>query len=247
LITESNEVTETKEKMPRSRMVKGPKALLSIAKAEALGDACFRYILTRIAPGVSEKSIAAEIEKFLKDNGSEGLAFPTICVSGVSTNEPHGVPSDKLIENGDFIVMDFGARVNGYCGDMTRTVAVGEISDVQRNVYDIVLRAQEASITAVREGVRCDRVDLAARGIIEDAGYGEYYVHGTGHGVGKQVHENPRINAKSTHVLSEDMPVTVEPGIYIPEKFGVRIEDLLIVTKFGSVNLTKSEKTLIVL
>jgi Xaa-Pro aminopeptidase len=246
-IEESNKGALAGGKAVRNRMVKGPKALLAIAKAEALGDACFRYILTRIAPGVSEKALAAEIEKFLADNGSEGLAFPTICVSGVSTNMPHGEPSDKLIEKGDFVVMDFGARIDGYCGDMTRTVAVGRTSSIQRNIYGIVLRAQEAAIGALREGARCDFVDRAARGTIEEAGYGEYYVHGTGHGVGRKVHENPRINAKSTSILLENMPVTVEPGIYIPEKFGVRIEDLLIVTKFGSVNLTKSEKRLITL
>ena len=228
-------------------MIKSPKALLSIAKAEALGDACFRYILTRIKPGVTEKSIAAESEAFLTDNGSQGLAFPIICVSGDAASEPHCVPRDKPIERGDLVVLDFGARINGYCGDMTRTVAVGEAASLQRNVYDIVLRAQEAAIAALREGARCDLVDRAAREIIEEAGYGPQYVHGTGHGVGKKVHEGPRINAKSVHILAEDMPVTVEPGIYLPGKLGVRIEDLLIVTKFGAVNLTHSEKRLIVL
>ncbi|MDR2132322.1 MAG: aminopeptidase P family protein [Clostridiales Family XIII bacterium] len=235
------------EKPARSGMIKSSKALLSIAKAEALGDACFSHILTCIRPGVTEKAIAAEIEKFLTDNGSQGLAFPIICVSGAGTTDPHGVPSDKTIERGDFVVLDFGARINGYCGDMTRTEAVGRASSAQKNVYDIVLRAQTASIAALREGAHCSLVDRAAREIIEEAGYGQYYVHGTGHGVGKKVHESPRLNAKSKHVLAEDMPVTVEPGIYIPNKFGVRIEDLLIVTKFGAVNLTRSEKKLIVL
>jgi Xaa-Pro aminopeptidase len=236
-----------KEKSVQSSMIKSPKALLSIAKAEALGDACFRHILTRIRPGVSEKAVAAEIEKFLTDNGSQGLAFPIICVSGVGTVDPHGVPSDKLIESGDFVVLDFGARINGYCGDMTRTVAVGGVSSVQEKVYDVVLRAQEAAIAALRAGARCDLVDRAARAILSEAGYGPYYVHGTGHGVGRKVHESPRLNAKSVHVLAEDMPVTVEPGVYLPGKFGVRIEDLLIVTKFGAINLTQSEKRLIVL
>jgi Xaa-Pro aminopeptidase len=236
-----------KEKSKRSSLIKSPKALLAVAKAEALGDACFRHILTRIRPGVSEREIAAEIEKFLTDNGSQGLAFPTICVSGVGTNRPHGVPSDKLIEDGDFVVLDFGARIGGYCGDMTRTVAVGGVCGEQEKVYEIVLRAQLAGIAALRAGARCDLVDRAAREIIEEAGYGPYYVHGTGHGVGKKVHESPRINAKSTQVLAEDMPVTVEPGIYLPDKFGVRIEDLLIVTSFGAVNLTQSDKRLIIL
>ncbi|MDR1573206.1 MAG: M24 family metallopeptidase, partial [Clostridiales Family XIII bacterium] len=186
-------------------------------------------------------------EKFLLAGGSDGLAFPIICVSGTNTDQPHGVPSDKPIESGDLVVLDFGARINGYCGDMTRTVAVGRASSAQRKVYDIVLRAQEAGIAALREGARCDLVDRAAREVIEEAGYGPYYVHGTGHGVGRKVHESPRLNAKSKHVLAEDMPVTVEPGVYLPNKFGVRIEDLLIVTKFGAANLTHSEKRLIVL
>lgn len=230
-----------------SEMVKTPDELLAIAKAAALGDACFSYILTRIKPGVSEKSIAAEIEKFFMENGASALAFPTICVSGINSNQPHGEPTDKLLCEGDFLTMDFGAVYDGYCGDMTRTVAVGQVTDEQRNVYDVVLRAQLAGLAKVSDGVSCFDVDKVARDIIEDAGYGEYYVHGTGHGVGREVHEPPTINRKSKQTLLENMPVTIEPGIYIPEKFGVRIEDLAIVTKFGIINLVGSPKDLIIL
>ncbi|MDR3294873.1 MAG: aminopeptidase P family protein [Clostridiales Family XIII bacterium] len=235
------------ETIRRSRRVKTPKALLAIAKAEALGDACFSYMLTRIRPGRSERDVAAEIDKFLLDNGAEALAFPTICVSGVRSDQPHGEPGDELIETGDLLTLDFGGVVDGCCGDMTRTVAVGRVSSAKRNVYGIVLRAQEAALAAVRAGVRCADVDKAARDVITAAGHGAHYIHGTGHGVGREVHEKPTLNAKSKEILLENMPVTVEPGIYIPKKFGVRIEDLAIVTNFGIINLTKSEKRLLVL
>ncbi|MDR0424621.1 MAG: aminopeptidase P family protein, partial [Clostridiales Family XIII bacterium] len=228
-------------------MTKNAEALLSIAKAQALGDACFSHILTYIRPGVSEKAIADEIERFLIEGGAEGLAFPTICVSGVNSAQPHGEPSDKPIEEGELLTMDFGAIIEGYCGDMTRTVAIGEIPQKQLEVYNIVLEAQKAALAAVRDGVPCAHIDKIARDIITEAGYGSNYVHSTGHGVGREVHEDPRLGASSTDILAEGMPVTVEPGIYIPGEFGVRIEDLAIVTKFGIINLTHSEKQLIVI
>ena len=155
--------------------------------------------------------------------------------------------TDKVIESGDFVTMDFGTVIDGYCGDMTRTVAMGEVSDEQRKVYEIVLHAQESALEAVRAGVPCVSVDKVARDIIKDAGYGEYFVHGTGHGVGTLVHEAPTLNSKSEEILAEDMAVTIEPGIYIPGKFGVRIEDLAIVTKFGIISTVKSPKELIIL
>jgi Xaa-Pro aminopeptidase len=233
--------------MKNRKMIKGPKALLAIAKAEALGDACFSHILPFIKPGVSEMELAAEIERFLLAGGAEGLAFPTICVFGEHSAEPHGTPGSRRLEKGDLLTMDFGAVVDGMCGDMTRTVAVDRVSPLQREVYETVLRAQEAALAVLREGVRCDFADKAARDVITDAGFGEYYIHGTGHGVGREVHEAPTLNAKSEEVLMENMPVTVEPGVYIPGKFGVRIEDLAIVTKFGIINLTRSEKQLMIL
>jgi Xaa-Pro aminopeptidase len=227
--------------------VKSAAALLCISKAAALGDLCFSYILEHVKAGVSEKAIAAKIEAFLAENGSEGMAFPVICVSGERTNLPHGEPSDKLIEKGDFVTLDFGAIIGGYCGDMTRTVAVGRVTEEQRRVYSAVLNAQRAALAAARPGARCADVDKAARDVIESAGYGEYYVHGTGHGVGTKVHEPPTLNAASRQILEEDTPVTVEPGVYIPGRFGARIEDLIIIAKFGAVNLVRSAKELIIL
>ena len=230
-----------------SSMIKTPDELLKIMKAAAMGDICFSHILEFIRPGMTELEVADEIERTLMGLGAEGLAFPTICVSGVNTTKPHGEPGDKVIEIGDFVTMDFGAVVEGYCGDMTRTIGIGHVSDEQRKVYDIVLRSQLAGLEACRAGVRCSDVDAVSRNIIIDEGYGEYYIHGTGHGVGTEVHEAPTLNARSDEILEEFMPVTVEPGIYLPNKFGVRIEDLAIITTFGIINAVKSQKSLIII
>ena len=228
-------------------MIKTPDEILRIMKAAAMGDICFSHILEYIRPGMTELQVSDEIERTLMSLGAEGLSFPTICVSGVNTTQPHGEPTDKVIEDGDFVTMDFGAVVEGYCGDMTRTIAVGHVSEKQREVYDVVLRSQLAGLDACRAGVRCRDIDAVSRNIIEDAGYGEFYIHGTGHGVGTEVHEAPTLNSRSDEILAEFMPVTVEPGIYIPNEFGVRIEDLAIITEFGIINTVKSEKELIII
>lgn len=233
--------------MTTSNMIKNEQEIQSISKAAALGDRCFSHILGFIEPGMSEKQVAAEIERFLFDNGAEGLAFDTICVSGERSCLPHGEPSDKLIEKGEFLTLDFGAVIDGYCGDMTRTVAIGSATPEMRKIYDIVLEAQLAAIDFIKAGVRCFDADKVARDIINSAGYGEYYPHGLGHGVGTLVHEAPTLNAKSEEVLEKDMVITIEPGIYIPDKFGVRIEDLAIVTDFGIINKVESRKDLIIL
>ena len=230
-----------------SNMIKTPDEILRIMKAAAMGDICFSHILEYIRPGMTELQVSDEIERTLMSLGAEGLSFPTICVSGVNTTQPHGEPTDKVIEDGDFVTMDFGAVVEGYCGDMTRTIAVGHVSEKQREVYDVVLRSQLAGLDACRAGVRCRDIDAVSRNIIEDAGYGEFYIHGTGHGVGTEVHEAPTLNSRSDEILAEFMPVTVEPGIYIPNEFGVRSEDLAIITEFGIINTVKSEKELIII
>jgi len=228
-------------------MVKTPAQLMSIIKAAAMGDICFSHMLGYLKPGITEMEAAAEIERSLLSLGAEKLAFPTICVSGMRSNLPHGEPSGKVIESGDFVTLDFGAVVDGYCSDMTRTVAIGHASDFQREIYGIVLKAQLAAIEACRAGARCYDVDKAARDIIGAAGFGDEFCHGTGHGVGVEVHEAPYLKSDSGDVLEEDMAVTIEPGIYLPGKFGVRIEDLAIVTKFGIINVVKSSKELIIL
>lgn len=231
----------------QNNIIKTPEQLLNIMKAAAMGDMCFTHMLGFLKIGMTEKQVAAEIERVLYSLGAEALSFDTICVSGVRSTEPHGEPTDKIIEEGDFVTMDFGAVVNGYCGDMTRTVVMGKASAEQKKVYNIVLASQLAGLDAIKAGVACVDVDKASRDIITQAGYGEYFVHGTGHGVGLLVHEAPTLNSKSEEILQENMPVTVEPGIYIPGKFGVRIEDLAIVTKFGIINTVNSSKDLIIL
>jgi Xaa-Pro aminopeptidase len=230
-----------------ANLIKNSDELLLIMKAEAMGDAVFEHMLDFIKVGMTEIQVAEEIERVFMSMGAEGLSFDTIAVSGVNSNQPHGVPTDKKLVEGEFLTMDFGAVYKGYCGDMTRTIALGYATDEMIKVYEIVLESQLAGLAAVKAGVRCADVDKASRDIIEAAGYGEYYIHGTGHGVGTLVHEPPTLNARSEEILQENQAVTVEPGIYLPEKFGVRIEDLAIVTHFGIINCTQSKKELIVL
>ncbi len=180
--------------------------------------------------------------------GGEAVAFDFIVVSGANSALPHGVPSDKVIAQGDFVTMDFGGMVDGWNSDMTRTVAVGSCSDEQRRVYDTVLRAQTACFQVLRAGLPCIQGDGAARNVIESAGYGGFFGHGTGHGVGMDIHEAPRMSPSSgDEVLREGSVVTVEPGIYLPDRFGVRIEDMVLITKDGYRDLTKSSKELIIL
>jgi Xaa-Pro aminopeptidase len=226
---------------------KTPEEILSILKAEAMGDEVFTHILDYIKPGMTENDVAAEIAATFEKLGSEGFAFPTICVSGERTELPHGEPTDRIINEGEFLTIDMGGIVNGYCGDMTRTVAIGHVTEEMQKVYDTVLASQLAGLKALKVGASCFDVDRVCREIINDAGYGEYFVHGTGHGVGREVHEKPYLNTRTDEVLEADVAVTVEPGIYIPGQFGVRIEDLAIVTDFGIINAAKSEKNLIVL
>lgn len=221
--------------------------IVNITKAAALGDRCFDYILGEIRPGVTEISIAKKIETFLLSHGGEALAFPTICVGGANGSQPHGVPSRKKIREGELLTMDFGAVVSGYCGDMTRTVAIGKPDKALQRIYDIVLEAQLAGIDALSAGAKCIDVDRAARRVIEKAGYGDCYVHGTGHGVGKLVHEPPRMGRRARGTLKAGDAVTVEPGIYIPGKGGVRIEDLLIISDTGIINLVSAPKKLLIL
>ncbi len=218
-----------------------------ILEAQAIAEKAFDHILGFIKEGVTEREIALELDFFMLRNGAECVSFDTIAVSGKNSSLPHGVPSDKKIARGDFITLDYGAVVDGYHSDMTRTVAVGELSSKQIEVYETVLSAQKKSLEALRAGVSGFDADKAARDIIESAGYGSFFGHGTGHGVGLQIHESPRLSPKSKHVLEVGDVVTVEPGIYLPDEFGVRIEDMAFITENGFENLTKSPKSLIIL
>ncbi len=218
-----------------------------IKKAQKIAEEAFENILTFIKPGVTEKEIALNLDFYMLSHGAEALSFETIAVTGAKTSMPHGVPDETVVKSGDFVTMDFGAVYNGYHSDMTRTVAVGKVSSEQRKIYETVLSAQKASLSVLKAGVSCKQADLAARSIIESAGYGEYFGHGTGHGVGIEIHEEPSLSPRSEAILKEGNIVTVEPGIYIPGKFGVRIEDMALITKNGYENLTSTPKDLIIL
>lgn len=227
------------------RMIKEPEEVDAIEKAAAIADRGFQHILKFIRPGVTENEVALELEFFMRKAGASALSFDSIIASGVRSSMPHGVASGKVIESGDMLTMDFGCIFEGYCSDMTRTLVVGEASAEQKKIYDIVLQAQLASLEMVKPGVRCSDVDLAGRSIIDGAGYGLQFGHGTGHGVGLEIHEEPRLNTVSEAVLAAGMIVTVEPGIYIPDFGGVRIEDLVVVTETGYRLLSASPKQLI--
>lgn len=219
----------------------------SMVRAQRIAEKALDYVLGFIKPGITEREVTAEIEYQMTRNGAECLAFETICVAGSNTSRPHGVPSEYKLKAGDFITMDFGCKINGYCSDMTRTVALGSVSDEMRKVYETVLEAQLAGERAARAGVIGRDMDKAARDVIENAGYGEYFGHGLGHSVGLYIHEGPNASPRESRPLPAGTVVTNEPGIYLPGKFGVRIEDMLHITKDGVENLTKAPKNLIIL
>lgn len=229
------------------RIKKSEEEKTKIITAQRIAEKAFDYILSFISTEKTEKEIALELDYFMLRSGADALSFETIAVSGKNSSKPHGVPSDKKVEKGDFITLDFGAVVDFYHSDMTRTVAVGEVSSKQAEVYETVLEAQLKAIEKIKAGEICNEVDKVARDIIRNKGYGEYFGHGLGHGVGVEIHEAPSLNPSSKYVLEEGNIVTVEPGIYLPGEFGVRIEDMGAVTKDGFENFTLSEKKLIVL
>lgn len=229
------------------RSVKSEEELKNIQLAQDITDKTFSYILNNIKEGRSEKDIMLDMEFYLRKLGSEGVSFDFIVVAGKNSSLPHGVPSENIIKSGDFITMDFGAVVNGYRSDMTRTVAVGNVSDEQKTVYNLVLKAQNEAIKAIKAGVICSDIDKIARDIIYGAGYEGCFGHGLGHSVGIEIHESPAFNTRCGDLLKSGAVMTVEPGIYLENKFGVRIEDMVYVTDNGCINLTKSEKQLIVL
>ncbi len=243
-VSQSDKFDRITEEM---RSVKTEGELSLIRAAQEMTDKTFSYILNNIKPGRTEREIMLDMEFYMRRLGSEGVSFDFIVVSGKNSSLPHGVPTDKPVENGDFVTMDFGAVVGGYRSDMTRTVAVGSVSDEQKKVYDTVLRAQLEAEKAVKAGMVCRDVDKVARDIIYGAGYEGCFGHGLGHSVGIEIHENPNFNMRCQTVLKPGTIMTVEPGIYLENRFGVRIEDMVYVTRDGSINLTGSEKKLIVL
>ncbi|WP_378955582.1 M24 family metallopeptidase [Pelosinus sp. sgz500959] len=228
------------------RMVKDMDEVALIKKAVEIADSAFLQILSFIKPGISEQAVALELEYQMRKLGAEKPAFDTIVASGKRGALPHGRASQKLIELGDFVTMDFGAVYQGYHSDMTRTICIGTATEKQREVYEIVLAAQLAGVKAVGPGKTGKEIDAVARKIITDAGFGDYFGHGLGHSLGLHIHEDPRLSPSNTQtVLMENMVVTVEPGIYLPEWGGIRIEDTVLVSTDGCQILTASSKHLI--
>lgn len=227
------------------RAVKCEEEIARIKKAEAIGDRAFQKILAKLHAGMTEKQVAAYLEFYMKEEGAEGFSFETIAASGLHSAMPHAVPTDKVLREGDFLTMDFGCRYQGYCSDMTRTVVIGRADEKQRNVYETVRQAQQAALDGIRPGMTGKEIDALARDVIRDAGYGEYFGHALGHSVGLDIHEQPVFSQKETAVIRPGMVITVEPGIYIKDFGGVRIEDVVVITEDGCENITHSPKNLI--
>lgn len=235
------------EKINPFRGCKEAWELERMAQAQKITDLAFAEVCPRIRAGMTEKELAAELIYCLYKNGAEGLSFDPIVVAGPNSSMPHGVPGDRPIQEGDFITMDFGVIYRGYCSDMTRTVALGYATEEMKKVYETVLEAQLAGIAATKAGVSGKDVDGAARRVITDAGFGEYFGHGYGHSLGLEIHEAPNCNVRNTQPLPVGAVCSAEPGIYLPGKFGVRIEDVVVVEENGCTILTKSPKDLLIL
>ncbi len=251
------------------RQVKDDNEIEYIAEAEAIGDRAFArlmldmgadadvlgvvggevskyHVRTPIEPEkATEKQIAAKLEFYMKDEGGEGLSFETIAASGPNGAKPHAIPEDKLLKNGELLTLDFGCVYKGYCSDMTRTIAIGKVSDELKKIYEIVKNAQETALKGIRPGMTGKEIDSLAREAIRKEGYAKYFGHSLGHSVGLKIHEKPGFSQREKTVIKEGMVVSVEPGIYVENLGGVRIEDLVVITKEGIRNLSSSVKDLI--
>jgi len=230
------------------RRVKDEEEIGHIRDAQAITDKSFSEMLNVIKAGMTERQVAAELEYRLKKNGADGLAFATIAVAGPNSSMPHGVPGDRPLQAGDFLTLDFGAASAGYCSDMTRTVAIGHVTEEMEKVYNLVLEAQLASIAKIAPGVPCVEVDAAARDLIYGAGYEGCFGHGTGHSLGLEIHEDPRFSTTAGEAVCQPgIVMSVEPGVYLSGRFGCRIEDIVLITPEGCQDLTHSPKELIIL
>lgn len=240
LITLGNEI----EKI---RMVKDDSEIKAIDKAAQIVDDAYAHILKIVEPGMTEKEVKAHLESQMLHLGAEKTSFDTIVASGYRGALPHGLASNKVIEKGDMVTLDFGAYYEGYASDITRTFAVGEPSPKMKEIYEVVLKSQETAVDQIRPGLTGKEIDTIARDVITDAGYGQYFGHSLGHGVGLNVHELPNLSQKSDQILKPNHVVTIEPGIYIEGLGGVRIEDDILITENGGRRFTNSTKDLIIL
>ena len=229
------------------RASKDGEELALMRRAQAVTDEAFKAILNFIRPGMTEREIAARLVYELLSRGGDKVSFDPIVAAGPNGSRPHAVPGDQIVDTGMFITMDFGCKVEGYCSDMTRTVALGQPTEEMEAVYNAVLAAQKAGINAARAGVTGQEIDAAARKVLQEAGYGVYFSHSFGHSLGVDIHESPNASAKEKRPMPAGTVISAEPGVYIPGRFGVRIEDVLILSETGCEDITRSPKDLIVL
>jgi Xaa-Pro aminopeptidase len=241
----STKLIDTSNVVENLRIVKDREEIRLIRKAVNLGSELLPVVCKALKPRQTEASAAAHLEFAAREHGAEAMSFETIVAAGSRSALPHGVASATRLPRRGFVVLDYGVILNGYCSDMTRTVSIGRATSEQRLVYDAVLEAQLAAIAAVAPGRTAGEVDEAARGVLNRAGLGKYFIHSTGHGVGLEIHESPRVAARQTDLLQPGMVITIEPGVYIGGKFGVRIEDMVLVTERGSEVLTRAPKVLL--
>lgn len=243
----TSELVPTSNLIEKLRLVKDESEIKRLKDAAKIADDAFEYILSMIKPGISERAVANELEFFMRKHGATSSSFDIIVASGTRSALPHGVASDKVIERGELVTLDFGAYYKGYCSDLTRTIAVGEPDHKLKEIYDIVLKAQKLAVAQIKPGMSGKEADAIARNYISDNGYGDYFGHSTGHGIGLDIHEGPTLSMKSTHLLEKGMVVTIEPGIYLSGVGGVRIEDDIVLTEHGNERITYSPKDLIIL
>lgn len=241
------ELLPAQELLVELRSCKTREELESLVAAQRIAERALEEVLPMLKPGAVEREIAAELTYRMRLHGAEGNSFDPIVVTGAKSSMPHGVPGDERIAAGDFVTMDFGCLKNGYCSDMTRTVAVGSATDEMKNVYATVLAAQKAGIAAARPGATGAQIHGAAAKVIADAGYGEFFGHGFGHGVGLDIHEQPNASPANERPMPEGAVISAEPGIYLPGRFGVRIEDVLYLTGDGCEDITRAPKDLLIL
>lgn len=241
------ELIPTSGLVEKLRLIKDDQEIKILKEAAEIADAAFEHIISYIRPGLTEKDVSNELEFFMRKAGAVSSSFDIIVASGLRSALPHGVATDKVIEKGELVTLDFGAYYKGYCSDITRTVAVGKPIDELTRIYETVFEAQQRGMNGIKPGMTGKEADALTRDYIRDQGYGQYFGHSTGHGLGMEVHEGPSLSMKSDTVLSPGMVVTVEPGIYIPGVGGTRIEDDTIITKNGNESLTHSTKKLLII
>lgn len=234
------------KRIMKIRSIKDKNECEKILQAQKITEQAYLEVLNYLKPGVTERKIAIELEYLMKLKGAQRVSFDLITITGKKTSLPHGVPTDDIVKEGDFFTMDIGAVYDGYHSDTTRTVAVKSCSEEQKKIYNIVLEAQLTALDKIKAGVLCSKVDAAARDVITNHGFGDCFGHSTGHGVGLEIHESPAVSPNNDTILKSGMIITDEPGIYLPNKFGVRIEDMVCVTDEGCKNFVSLPKELII-